>query len=110
MKNAEKNLILLLLALALVLSGCKAPDTNIGDPEPEWTKAIYQSIIVEGDKEWLEILIEGEVQKFLIREKSTEYAAIPDFIQYGDEIGLYYTWNSGKEKVVLEITSPDLFD
>lgn len=112
MKCQKKHLTLALALLAVImaLSSCKIPEGADGDSEPEWTKGTYQSTFVEGEREWLEVLVAGEAQKFLIRDEATEYAAIPDFIQRGDEIGLYYTYNSDKEMVAKEITSPDLFD
>jgi flagellar basal body-associated protein FliL len=101
-------LVPLMAVLFLLPASSSGDQPGAGDPEVRWVKGVYENWVQEGSKEWLEVKIEGKTERFLLKEGSTEHAAVPDFIQKGDEIGLYYHEDGREGKIAREITSPDV--
>ncbi|MFO7636118.1 MAG: hypothetical protein R6W96_02270 [Clostridia bacterium] len=98
----KKSIILLTLAIVLfAFVGC-----DTGAKEKNET-GIYQYTSFEEGTEYVEIMVNGNNMKFLTRVGETEYAAIPDFLQKGDEISFSYKYDKAlNDNILLKISAP----
>jgi hypothetical protein len=103
--NRKANILFVLLLGLMLMQGCSDPGNEA--PEVLQGRGIYRSSGTDGQEEYLEILVGGAVQKYITRDGDTEHAAIPDFLQPGDEISFRYWVESDTGRFVLiEIQAP----
>lgn len=98
-----KNLFILLTLsiLLFVFIGC---ETNAKEKNGT---GIYQFTSFIDETEYVEIMVNGKNIKFVTRVGETEYAAIPDFLQKGEQISFLYKYDKDlRENILLKILAP----
>ncbi len=97
----RSSIFVLVMALAFfIFSGC--------DEKEKIDAGIYQVSYTEDGMEYVELIVDGKTQKYVVRSKETEYAAIPDFLQKGDETGFEYRYEKEiGENIIVRFFSPE---
>jgi len=95
------SVFVLVMALAFFLFvGC--------DEKEKSDTGIYQASYTEDGMEYVELIVDGKTQKYVVRSKETEYAAVPDFLQKGDETGFEYRYEKEiGENIIVRFFSPE---
>jgi uncharacterized protein YxeA len=98
----KKSIVLLILAMVLfAFVGCGTATKEKNET------GIYQYASFEEGTEYVEIMVNGVNMKFLTRVGETEYAAIPDFLQKGEEISFSYKYDKTlNDNILLKISAP----
>ena len=81
------------LIIVFAVSGCS---TKVQDAVGE-----YQSTVIEGAVEYVDILVNGEVKRYVTRAEDKEHAAIPDFLTRGNTIGFSYKFDNQLDAFVI---------
>jgi hypothetical protein len=95
------TVFVLVVALAFFMfAGC--------DEKEKIDTGIYQVSYLEDSMEYVELIVDGKTQKYVVKDNDTEYAAVPDFLQKGDETGFEYRYEKEiGENIIVRFFTPD---
>ena len=65
----------------------------------------YVSTYVEGSLEFVEVMLDDDTRKFVVRTSNEEYAAVPDFLKPGDRISISYRFDKGTGHYIITCIS-----